>query len=243
MVRVKDLVKTYHLEGLEVPALRRLSLTVEAGAFVAIMGPSGCGKSTLLNLLGCLDRPDEGTLEIDGVDVSRMSRADLAHLRSRKIGFVFQTFHLLSRATALSNVMLPFVYSGYPHDKRRPRAEELLSYVGLQDRMKHRPNQMSGGQQQRVAIARALANDPQILLADEPTGNLDSRSGLEITALLERLNREGKTIIMVTHNRELAEHAERIFHLLDGVLIRDEVVVARRSANELVGAVAGEMQP
>jgi len=235
MVRVKDLVKTYQLEGLEVPALRGLSLTVETGAFIAVMGPSGCGKSTLLNLLGCLDRPSSGTLEIGGVDTSQMSRTDLAILRSQKIGFVFQTFHLLSRATALANVMLPFVYSNFPRERRRERAVELLTYVGLQDRLRHRPNQMSGGQQQRVAIARALANDPQLLLADEPTGNLDSRSGLEIMALLERLNREGKTIIMVTHSRELAEHAERIVHLLDGVLMRDEVVAARRSATTQLG--------
>jgi putative ABC transport system ATP-binding protein len=230
MVRAKDLVKTYQLEGLQVSALRGLSFTVENGAFVAIMGPSGCGKSTLLNLLGCLDRPTSGTLEIDGVDTSQMTRTDLAILRSRKIGFVFQTFHLLPRATALSNVMLPFVYSDYPKEQRKPRATELLKYVGLQDRMRHRPNQMSGGQQQRVAIARALANDPQILLADEPTGNLDSRSGLEVMALIERLNRAGKTIIAVTHSRELAEHAERIIHLLDGVVLREEVVVERRSA-------------
>ena len=230
MVRVKDLVKTYQLEGLEVPALRGLSLTVDSGAFIAIMGPSGCGKSTLLNLLGCLDRPSSGTLEIGGVDTSQMSRADLAILRSKKIGFVFQTFHLLSRATALANVSLPFIYSNFPKERRKERAVELLRYVGLQDRMRHRPNQMSGGQQQRVAIARSLANDPQIILADEPTGNLDSRSGLEIMALLERLNGEGKTIIMVTHSRELAEHAERIVHLLDGVMIRDEVVAKRRSA-------------
>ena len=237
MVRLKDIFKTYQLEGVEVPALRGLSLTIDAGAFVAIMGPSGCGKSTLLNLLGCLDRPTSGTLEIGGIDTSRMSRTDLAVLRSRKIGFVFQTFHLLSRATALANVMLPFVYSSFPKERRKARAVELLTYVGLQDRMKHRPNQMSGGQQQRVAIARALANDPEILLADEPTGNLDSRSGLEITALLERLNREGKTIVLVTHSRELAEHAERVVHLLDGVVIRDEVVVERRSATaQLEGA-------
>ena len=236
MVRVKDLVKTYQLEGLEVPALRGLSLTVDPGAFIAIMGPSGCGKSTLLNLLGCLDRPSSGTLEIGGVDTSRMSRADLAALRCHKIGFVFQTFHLLSRATALANVSLPFIYSNFPKERRKERAVELLRYVGLQDRMRHRPNQMSGGQQQRVAIARALANDPQILLADEPTGNLDSRSGLEIMALLERLNGEGKTIIMVTHSRDLAEHAERIVHLLDGVMIRDEVVRERRSvAAQLAG--------
>ena len=235
MVRAKDLIKTYRLEGLEVPALRGLSFSVEAGAFIAIMGPSGCGKSTLLNLLGCLDRPTSGTLEIEGVDTSKMNRTDLAILRSRQIGFVFQTFHLLTRATALSNVMLPFVYSDFPKAQRRDRAMKLLRYVGLQDRMRHRPNQMSGGQQQRVAIARSLANDPQLLLADEPTGNLDSRSGLEIMALLERLNREGKTIIMVTHSRELAEHADRIVHLLDGVVLRDEVVTERRSATAQLG--------
>src|SRR3972149_975179 len=171
MVRVKALVKTYQLEGLEVPALRGLSLTVETGAFIAVMGPSGCGKSTLLTRLGCRDRPSSGTLEIGGVDTSQMSRTDLAILRSQKIGFVFQTFHLLSRATALADVMLPFVYSNFPRERRRERAVELLTYVGLQDRLRHRPNQMSGGQQQRVAIARALANDPQLLLADEPTGD------------------------------------------------------------------------
>jgi len=236
MVKITDLVKTYQLEGLEVPALRGLSLSVESGAFIAVMGPSGCGKSTLLNLLGCLDRPSSGTLEIGGVNVSQMSRAELATLRSQKIGFVFQTFHLLPRATALSNVMLPFVYSNFPKQRRKERAVELLRYVGLQERMRHRPSQLSGGQQQRVAIARALANDPQLLLADEPTGNLDSRSGLEIMALLERLHQEGKTIIMVTHSRDLAEHAERIVHLLDGLLTRDEVVAERRSATaRLVG--------
>ena len=237
MVRAKDLVKTYQLEGFQVSALRGLSFTVESGAFIAIMGPSGCGKSTLLNLLGCLDRPTSGSLEIDGVDTSQMTRRDLAILRSRKIGFVFQTFHLLARATALSNVMLPFVYSEFPKEQRKPRAMELLRYVGLQDRVRHRPNQMSGGQQQRVAIARALANDPQILLADEPTGNLDSRSGLEVMALIERLNREGKTIIVVTHSRELAEHAERIVHLLDGVVLREELVSERRSALSKVAEV------
>src|SRR3972149_5657910 len=164
MVRVKALVKTYQLEGLEVPALRGLSLTVETGAFIAVMGPSGCGKSTLLNLLGCLDRPSSGTLEIGGVDTSQMSRTDLAILRSQKIGFVFQTFHLLSRATALANVMLPFVYSSFPKERRKARAIELLTYVGLQDRMKHRPNQMSGGQQQRGALPRARGDDTEGLL-------------------------------------------------------------------------------
>ena len=237
MVRVKDLVKIYRLEGVEVPALRGISLTVEEGAFIAIMGPSGCGKSTLLNIVSCLDRPTSGSVEIGGVEVSRMSRAELAALRSQQVGFVFQTFHLLPRATALANVMLPFLYSRYPKERRKARAIELLKYVGLEDRMRHRPNQLSGGQQQRVAIARALANDPRLVLADEPTGNLDSRAGLEIMALLERLNHEGKTILLVTHERQLAEHAERIIYLRDGVVLREEDVRERRAASsELAGA-------
>jgi len=231
MVKIKDLVKIYHLEGIEVPALRGVSLTVGEGAFIAIMGPSGGGKSTLLNLVSCLDHPTSGSVEIGGVDTSRMSRTELAALRGQKIGFVFQTFHLLPRATALANVMLPFLYSGYPKAKRKARAAELLRYVGLEDRMTHRPNQLSGGQQQRAAIARALANNPKLILADEPTGNLDSRSGLEIMALLERLNRdEGMTVLIVTHDRTLAEHAERIIHLRDGVVVKEEDVTERRSA-------------
>ena len=234
MLKVQDLVKVYQLEGVEVRALRGVSFEVEPGAFIAMMGPSGCGKSTLLNILSCLDRPTSGIVKIAGVETSGMTPRELAVLRSEKIGFVFQTFHLLSRATALANVMLPYLYSNFPKARRRARALELLSYVGLQDRINHRPNQLSGGQQQRVAIARALANDPELILADEPTGNLDSRAGLEIMALLERLNREGKTILMVTHSRELAEHAERIIHLLDGQVMRDEEVKERRSAGSEV---------
>jgi putative ABC transport system ATP-binding protein len=231
MVKIKDLVKVYRLEGIEVPALRGVSLSVDQGAFVAIMGPSGCGKSTLLNIVGCLDHPTSGSVEIGGAEVARMSRIELAALRSHKIGFVFQTFHLLARATALANVMLPFLYSHYTTGERRARAMELLRFVGLEDRLRHRPSQLSGGQQQRVAIARALANRPKLILADEPTGNLDSRSGLEIMALLERLNRqEGLTVLMVTHDRYLAEHAERIIHLRDGVVLHAEDVRDRRSA-------------
>jgi putative ABC transport system ATP-binding protein len=234
VLKISELVKNYQLEGLEVPALRGVSFEAGEGSFIAMMGPSGCGKSTLLNIVSCLDRPTSGTVEIGGVDTSGMTGQDLAALRSEKIGFVFQTFHLLARATALSNVMLPFLYSNYPRAQRKARAIELLTYVGLQHRIGHRPNQLSGGQQQRVAIARSLANDPEILLADEPTGNLDSRSGLEIMALLERLNREGKTILMVTHSRELAEHAERIIHLLDGKILQNEQVQDRRSATALL---------
>ncbi len=232
MVRVKDLVKIYRLGAVTVPALRGISLTVEEGTFTAIMGPSGCGKSTLLNILGCLDRPTSGSVEIDGVEVGKMSKGELASIRSRKIGFIFQTFHLLHQASALANVMLPFLYSGFPKDRRKARALELLRSVGLEEWANHKPYELSGGQQQRVAIARALANHPKLILADEPTGNLDSRSGLEIMALLERLNREGMTILMVTHDRQLAEHAERIIHLKDGRILKEEVVRERRRAEE-----------
>jgi len=232
MVRVKDLVKSYRLGAVTVPALRGISLTVEEGTFTAIMGPSGCGKSTLLNILGCLDRPTSGSVEIDGVEVGRMSKSELAAIRSRKIGFIFQTFHLLHQASALANVMLPFLYSSFPKDRRKARALELLRSVGLEEWANHKPYELSGGQQQRVAIARALANHPKLILADEPTGNLDSRSGLEIMALLERLNREGMTILMVTHDRQLAEHAERIIHLKDGRILKEEEVRERRKAEE-----------
>lgn len=232
MVRIKDLVKVYHLGTVTVPALKGVSLSVDEGAFTAIMGPSGCGKSTLLNILGCLDRPTSGSVEIDGVEVAKMGKSELASIRSRKIGFIFQTFHLLHQASALANVMLPFLYSGYSKDRRKARALELLRSVGLEERATHKPFELSGGQQQRVAIARALANHPKLILADEPTGNLDSRSGLEIMALLERLNQEGMTILMVTHDRQLAEHAERIIHLKDGKILKEEVVKERRRAGE-----------
>jgi putative ABC transport system ATP-binding protein len=194
------------------------------------MGPSGCGKSTLLNLLGCLDRCTSGSVEIDGMEVAKMSKAELASLRNRKIGFIFQNFHLLHNSTALANVMLPFLYSDVPHSQRRARAMALLRSVALEGRAHHKPYEMSGGQQQRVAIARALVNRPKLILADEPTGNLDSRSGLEIMSLLERLNREGMTIMMVTHDPQLGSHAERIIHLRDGRVVKEEPVKERRSA-------------
>jgi putative ABC transport system ATP-binding protein len=221
MVTVRDVVKAYQLDGLAVPALRGVSFQVEEGSFMAIMGPSGCGKSTLLNLLSCLDRPTSGTVEIGGVDTSKMSSRELAALRNKKIGFVFQTFHLLSRATAVANVMLPFLYSDFPRAQRRPRALELLSYVGLQDRIGHRPTQLSGGQQQRVAIARALANDPQLILADEPTGNLDSVTGEEIMASFERIWQQGNTVILVTHEADIAAHAHRTVRMRDGKIESD----------------------
>jgi putative ABC transport system ATP-binding protein len=232
MVKLTDVVKVYRMGTVTVPALRGVSLTVEEGSFAAIMGPSGCGKSTLLNILGCLDRPTSGSVEIDGMEVAKMSKAELATLRNRKIGFIFQNFHLLHNATALSNVMLPFLYSDVLGGQRKPRAMDLLRSVGLEDRAHHKPFELSGGQQQRVAIARALVNNPKLILADEPTGNLDSRSGLEIMALLERLNREGMTILMVTHDPQLGSHADRIIHLKDGRVLKTEEVKDRRRAEE-----------
>jgi putative ABC transport system ATP-binding protein len=232
MVTLTDVVKVYRMGTVEVHALKGISITVEAGAFIAIMGPSGCGKSTLLNILGCLDRPSSGTVEIDGMGVGRMSKAELATMRNRKIGFIFQNFHLLHNVTALANVTLPFLYSDVPRSQRKPRAMQLLKSVGLDDRAGHKPFEMSGGQQQRVAIARALVNQPKLILADEPTGNLDSRSGLEILALLERLNQDGMTVLMVTHDPQLGAHADRIIHLKDGKILREEEVKERRRAEE-----------
>jgi putative ABC transport system ATP-binding protein len=230
MITFKDVVKVYRMGTVTVSALKGVSLTVEEGVFAAIMGPSGCGKSTFLNLLGCLDRPTSGMVEIDGVEVGKMNKVELAAIRSQKIGFIFQTFHLLHQATALANVMLPFLYSGFPKSQRKARAMDLLRSVGLEDRAYHKPFELSGGQQQRVAIARALVNRPKLILADEPTGNLDSRSGLEILNLLERLNGEGMTILMVTHDPQLAAHAQRIIHLKDGRVLKEEVVQERRRA-------------
>jgi putative ABC transport system ATP-binding protein len=230
MVKLTEVMKIYRMGTVEVPALKGVSLTVEAGGFTAIMGPSGCGKSTLLNILGCLDRPTSGSVAIDGVEVANMSKAELAAVRNQKVGFIFQNFHLLHQVSALANVMLPFLYSNYPKGQRRERAMELLRLVGLEGRALHKPFELSGGQQQRVAIARALVNHPKLILADEPTGNLDSHSGLEIMALLECLNREGMTILMVTHDPQLGAHAARIIHLKDGKILREEEVKDRRRA-------------
>ena len=241
MVRLTEVVKIYRMGPVEVQALKGISLAMEAGAFIAIMGPSGCGKSTLLNILGCLDRPTSGFVEIDGMEVGKMSKAELATMRNGKIGFIFQNFHLLHNITALANVTLPFLYSDVPRSQRRPRAMQLLKSVGLEERADHKPFEMSGGQQQRVAIARALVNHPKLILADEPTGNLDSRSGLEILALLERLNREGLTILMVTHDPQLGAHAERIIHLKDGKILREEEVKERRRAEEELAMLDVEM--
>jgi len=207
-----------------VHALRDVSLNIDRGEYVAIMGPSGSGKSTLMNLLGCLDTPTSGRYELNGTDVSEMDDNDLADVRNREIGFVFQTFNLLPRSNALHNVELPLIYSGMDSDTRRDRALQALNDVGLSDRVHHKPNELSGGQRQRVAIARALVNSPSILLADEPTGNLDSKTGVEIMALFEDLAGRGNTIIVVTHEEDVARHARRILRIRDGNVASDEAV-------------------
>lgn len=224
LIEAMGLSKVYGSGEVAVHALRGVDLQVRRGEFVAIMGPSGSGKSTLLNLLGCLDRPTEGRYILDGEDVSRMSRTALADVRNRKVGFVFQSYNLLPRLTALQNVMLPLLYNRSERlsaEERRRRAVAALEAVGLSERLHHRPNALSGGEQQRVAIARALVNRPAILLADEPTGNLDTRSGREVLALLGELHRQGATILMVTHDAEASAYAARVIHLRDGEIVSD----------------------
>ena len=217
-----DLWKTYEMGSEKIHALAGVSFVVERGEYVAIMGPSGSGKSTLMNLIGCLDTPTQGKYYINGRLVSDMDDDELAYIRNREIGFVFQTFNLLARATALHNVELPLIYSGTPAQERIERAKAALTKVELEDRMMHKPNELSGGQRQRVAIARALVNNPSILLADEPTGNLDSATGVEIMKLFEKLHDQGNTIILVTHEADVAEHARRIIHIRDGKVASDE---------------------
>lgn len=217
VVEAKELTKTYQMGDVQVHALRGLSVSIKKGEVVAVMGPSGSGKSTLMNILGCLDRPTAGSYLLNGHNVANLAGNELAEIRNREVGFVFQSYHLLSRSTALSNAMLPLRYRRNGYELPREKAEELLVRVGLGDRMKHKPFELSGGQQQRVAIARALVNDPAIILADEPTGNLDSRSGEEIMELLLSLNQEKKvTLILVTHDPKVAAQAERTVHVLDG---------------------------
>jgi putative ABC transport system ATP-binding protein len=221
MIEIKDVSKIYQMGKVEVKALAGVSLKIEAGEYVAIMGPSGSGKSTLMNLLGCLDTPSEGKYYISGKEVSSLSEDELAHIRNKEIGFIFQVFHLLPRSTALHNVELPLIYSGIKKAARLDIARKALGAVELSDRMAHRPNELSGGQRQRVAIARALVNSPALILADVPTGNLDSKTGEEIVGIFKDLHRRGNTIIMVTHNQELANFTQRIFYLKDGEIIRE----------------------
>jgi putative ABC transport system ATP-binding protein len=226
LIEIRDLTKVYGRGEIAVHALRGVNVEVEEGEFVAVMGPSGSGKSTLMNILGCLDRPTGGTYVLDGEDVSRLSKDRLAGVRNSKIGFVFQSYNLLPRLTAAKNVMMPLLYNGNAHRSDRERYErslEVLESVGLGERVHHRPNELSGGQQQRVAIARALVNNPSILLADEPTGNLDTRSGDEIMALLCQLHERGATIVMVTHELNIAEYAQRVIYLVDGQIVSDKV--------------------
>ena len=236
LIEITDLTKTYGAGEIAVHALRGISVAVEEGEFVAIMGPSGSGKSTLMNILGCLDRPTSGTYVLDGEDVSRLRKNRLAGVRNRRIGFVFQSYNLLPRLTAARNVMLPLLYDGHQRLSDTAcyeRAVAALESVGLEDRTHHRPSELSGGQQQRVAIARALVNNPSIILADEPTGNLDTQSSEEIIDLLHQLHDQGATIVMVTHEPGLADHAERVIHLLDGQIASDRQNGTRRRRGKL----------
>jgi putative ABC transport system ATP-binding protein len=231
VIELKDIVKTYDMGGAEeVHALRGVSVAIAKNEYVAIMGPSGSGKSTLMNIIGCLDTPTSGVYQFNGVNVSEMDDNDLARVRNKEIGFVFQTFNLLPRSDALHNVELPLIYGGYGAGERKQRALETLTHVGLGDRVHHKPNELSGGQRQRVAVARALVTRPSIILADEPTGNLDSKTGEEIMGLFEELHHQGNTIILVTHEADIAEHAHRVVRLRDGLVETDEPVRRRHAA-------------
>ena len=221
LIETRDLWKTYTMGSEEIHALRTVSMQIERGEYVAIMGPSGSGKSTLMNLIGCLDTPTKGSYLLNGHEVRELDDDELARIRNEEIGFVFQTFNLMPRATAFHNVELPLVYAGVAAKERRTRALDALARVELGDRVGHRPNELSGGQRQRVAVARALVNNPSILLADEPTGNLDSKTGLEIMALFERLHASGNTIVLITHEPDVAEYAHRVIHLRDGQVEED----------------------
>ena len=239
-ISVQDLTKVYDLGEIQVRALRGVTLDIEAGEFVAVIGPSGSGKSTFMHILGCLDRPTQGRYLLDGHDVSTLSRNALADVRNKKIGFVFQGFNLLSRTTALANVELPLLYNGngMRGKERRRRAHDALNGVGLTDRAGHHPNQLSGGQQQRVAIARALINQPSILLADEPTGNLDSRTSVEVMGIFQKLNTErGITVLLITHEREIAEYGTRIIAFRDGKIVSDKPNTVRRMAADEFAAL------
>lgn len=239
MLQIEGLTKTYKTGDVDLRVLNNVALTVSAGEFVAIMGPSGSGKSTFMNVLGCLDRPTGGMYILDGVEVTTLNETKLAQVRNKKIGFVFQSFNLLPRASAQRNVELPMLYAGIGTKERKRRAEEALKRVGLGNRLEHKPNQLSGGQLQRVAIARALVNRPAILLADEPTGNLDSQSTQEIMAIFQELHAQGVTIVLITHETDIGQHAERIITFRDGQIIADEKVEQRLFAKP-VKEVGGE---
>src|SRR5712691_5776802 len=234
VIRLEAVHKTYDLGEIQVHALRGVTLQIRAGEFVAVMGASGSGKSTLMNILGCLDRPTRGQYFLDGTDVSQRSKVELARIRNRKLGFVFQQFNLLARTSALETVELPTVYAGITPQERQQRAQEALERVGLAERAQHYPSQLSGGQQQRVAIARALVNRPAILLADEPTGNLDSRTAVEIMDILQRLNERGLTIVLVTHEHDIAQFARRVTVFRDGKIRKDDAVLNRPRAVEVL---------
>lgn len=242
VISVRDLTKVYHMGDFEVHALRGITLDVEPGEFVAIMGASGSGKTTFMNIIGCLDRPTSGQYLLDGIDVSRLSRDELARVRNKKVGFVFQGFNLLARTTALENVELPMMYNHTPTKEMKKRGMEALKAVGLNGREDHRPNQLSGGQQQRVAIARALVNNPSLMLADEPTGNLDSRTSIDVMTIFQRLSREGKTIILITHEADIAKYAKRIVTFKDGRIQQDRPVEAPRDAEEELRTLPVEVE-
>ena len=242
LIITREISKSYEMGGLSVQALRGVSMSIQAGEFVAVMGPSGSGKSTFMNLLGCLDTPSRGEYILAGERVSGMHRDALAAIRNRRIGFVFQSFNLLPRTTALENVALPLLYCGVPADERNRRAMERLAAVGLAERQHHQPAQLSGGQQQRVAIARALVNHPVLILADEPTGALDTLTSCEVMALLQQLNRDGMTVVLVTHERDIAEFAKRIVLFRDGRVVEDQVVAQPKDAAEMAIRIRSEQE-
>jgi putative ABC transport system ATP-binding protein len=237
IINIEHIAKIYQVGLEEVHALRNVSLRIDKNEYVAIMGPSGSGKSTLMNMLGCLDTPTAGKYEFNGISVSEMNDNELARIRNKEIGFVFQTFNLLPRSDALHNVELPLIYAGVSYSERRERAQKSLVDVGLGDRIHHKPNELSGGQRQRVAIARALVTNPSIILADEPTGNLDSKTGEEIMVLFNEIHNKGNTIILVTHEEYIAEHAARIIRLKDGLIEKDEVVRERKLPSLKLGGI------